>query len=102
MHHKLNNKSKSKSTQKSPKQKNVQSPQSQFCLTNEIESKEIRYDIPTLRELTATFEREIRKPVAFHTSVLMAKSQPKCTVHNNVLTLYCKNDSKTLCANCSY
>ena len=26
----------------------------------------------------------------------------RCIIHNNVITLYCKNESKPLCVSCSY
>ena len=31
-----------------------------------------------------------------------ANSLPKCIIHKNIITMYCKNDHKPLCANCLY
>lgn len=49
-----------------------------------------------------SFERDIIRPISFHEDVFKTANLPKCLQHNNILTLYCKNDSKPLCAGCLY
>lgn len=52
--------------------------------------------------MVENFEKEIVKPITFHKTVYNSGSPPKCILHNNILTLYCKNDNQLLCAGCIY
>ena len=41
-------------------------------------------------------------PINFETSIFQSKTPQRCLQHNNVITLYCINDKKPLCAHCMY
>jgi hypothetical protein len=44
----------------------------------------------------------VELPINFETSIFQSKTPQRCLQHNNVITLYCINDKKPLCAHCMY
>ena len=41
-------------------------------------------------------------PINFESSIFQSKTPQRCLQHNHVITLYCMNDKKPLCAQCMY
>lgn len=41
-------------------------------------------------------------PINFETSIFQSKTPQRCLQHNNIITLYCINDKKPLCAHCMF
>ena len=41
-------------------------------------------------------------PINFESSIFRSKTPQRCLQHNHVITLYCMNDKKPLCAQCMY
>ena len=60
------------------------------------------FTLQTLRLLYTCEMIIVVEPLSFYSNVLETNSAPKCINHSNILTLYCKKDSKTLCVNCLY
>jgi hypothetical protein len=44
----------------------------------------------------------VELPINFESSIFQSKTPQRCLQHNHVITLYCINDKKPLCAQCMY
>ena len=53
-------------------------------------------------KMVLDFEKEVANPIDLLTKVYSLNNLSKCMVHNNIYTLYCKNDRKPLCVSCLY
>lgn len=59
-------------------------------------------EAPELKTFIRAYRKEVELPINFETSIYQSKTPQRCLQHNNVITLYCINDKKPLCAHCMY